>query len=159
MGDHRTRAGKKAGDKRNAQAKAMLEQGVKPKEVQEAVGLGRTKVWEISAGRVILNPKLLDEYRAQEVSKLTLFIDKGLDAMADEDKLEKASLQQAATAVGISIQNRELLSGNATQRIEYEDMTDDDLIAARRKYIEELAELVRCDNAKTIEVEAGEASE
>lgn len=64
-------------------------------------------------------PKIVSKKKAELADRLEEVAHQLLDAMPG--KIEGASLQQIATAFGIAVDKRQLLTGDATDRIEVND--------------------------------------
>jgi hypothetical protein len=87
---------------------------------------------------------------AQKLGELQIVL---IDALMREDKIAKASFQELANTLGISIEKLQLITGQATERHEHRDADTPRAELARR--IDELAERRRAKQPADLADTAG----
>jgi hypothetical protein len=103
---------------RKAKAVVMLERGASVRQVQAATGLARQTVTNLRHGQYQVPASMIDALRAEEEAKFTVAAHRILDTLADpaasDEVIEKATLVQRATAVGILFDKARLVRGEPT---------------------------------------------
>ncbi len=122
---------------RKARAIAMLERGATVREIRAVTGLAYDTIKKCANGDYMLPKGMVDALRESESQRFTTTIHQILDGITP-DHIEKATLVQKATALGILFDKRQLKDGLATQRIELEK-SDDEIEQEIRNIKRELA--------------------